>query len=86
MKNEPISLPSPLTLFGRRLAEMRKAQGISQEQLALTSGIARSYVSGVERGKRNISLLNIVLLAETLNIQPAELLKFTAPATPSDLD
>lgn len=78
MKNHPTPLPSvsPLVQFGQRLAELRKVQGISQEQLALMSGIARSYVSGVERGKRNISLLNIVLLAETLKVQPAELLNF----------
>lgn len=45
------------------------------------SGIARSYVSGVERGKRNISLLNIVLLAQTLKVEPAELMSFTATIT-----
>ncbi|MER1969152.1 helix-turn-helix transcriptional regulator [Castellaniella sp. GW247-6E4] len=77
MKNEPTPSLSPLTLFGQRLAQLRKEQGISQEQLALMSGIARSYVSGVERGKRNISLLNIVLLAQTLKVEPAELLSFT---------
>ncbi len=73
---------STLVLFGRRLAELRKMQGISQEQLALMSGVARSYVSGVERGKRNISLLNIVRLAETLGVGPEELLKF--PLTSRD--
>ncbi|HAV6242973.1 TPA: XRE family transcriptional regulator, partial [Acinetobacter baumannii] len=45
--------------FGIRLAELRKKNGISQEKLALESGLARSYLSGVERGQRNISLLNI---------------------------
>lgn len=81
MKNEPTLPQSPLTLFGQRLAQLRKAQGISQEQLALMSGIARSYVSGVERGKRNISLQNIVLLAQTLKIEPAELLRFSTTIT-----
>ena len=44
-----------LKLFGQRLAAVRKERGWSQEQLALESGVARSYLSGVERGQRNIS-------------------------------
>jgi transcriptional regulator with XRE-family HTH domain len=63
--------------FGKRLAQLRKEKkSWSQEQLALESGLARSYVSGVERGIRNISLKNICKLAETLEISPAELLIF----------
>jgi len=72
--NATTSMP-PLVIFGRRLAELRKAQGMSQEQLALVSGIARSYVSGVERGQRNISLLNILRLAQALNVSPSMLLE-----------
>ena len=62
-------------LFGKRLAQLRKQLGFSQEALALESGIARSYLSGVERGQRNISLVNICRLAETLKVQPATLLE-----------
>ncbi|OTU12605.1 helix-turn-helix domain-containing protein [Acinetobacter baumannii] len=54
--------------FGIRLAELRKKNGISQEKLALESGLARSYLSGVERGQRNTSLLNIYKIADTLDI------------------
>lgn len=67
---------STLILFGERLATVRKELGWSQEKLALESGVARSYLSGVERGKRNIALLNIVRLAETLEIPPTELMSF----------
>lgn len=70
--------PDPKTLFGNRLVELRKARGWSQEQLALESGLARSYVGGVERGQRNISLLNICRLADSLSLSPAELLVFEA--------
>lgn len=66
----------PKLLFGRRLAELRRAKGGSQEKLALESGLARSYLGGVERGKRNIALLNICRLAETLGVSIAELMKF----------
>lgn len=64
-----------LALFGLRLAEVRRAKGLSQERLALESGIARSYLGGVERGQRNIALLNIHRLAEALGVPPAYLLE-----------
>ena len=63
-------------LFGRRLRHLRKAKGWSQETLALESDIARSYVGAVERGQRNIALLNICRLAETLGVSPAKLMTF----------
>lgn len=70
--------------FGKRLAALRKARGWSQEALALESGIARSYLGGVERGQRNIALVNICRLAEALNLKPSVLLDFedTAPVPP----
>lgn len=66
----------PKVLFGRRLAKLRKAKGWSQEKLALESGVARSYLGGVERGQRNIALVNICKLAETMGLPPAELMRF----------
>lgn len=72
----------PLELFGKRLVELRKANGWSQEKLALESGLARSYVGGIERGQRNIALYNICVLAETLGVNPSEMLAFaSAPKT-----
>lgn len=65
----------PRVLFGLRLTEIRKAKGLSQERLALESGLARSYLGGVERGQRNIALLNICRLADTLEVTPAALLE-----------
>lgn len=67
-------------LFGKRLAALRKTLGWSQERLALESGLARSYLGGVERGQRNLSLVNICRLAETLNVPPQALLQFEQPA------
>jgi transcriptional regulator with XRE-family HTH domain len=66
----------PKVQFGLRLSELRKRKGWSQEKLALESGIARSYLGGVERGQRHIALLNIVKLAGTLEVSPAALLEF----------
>ena len=64
-----------LQKLGRRLAEIRKERGWSQEKLALESGLARSYLGGVERGKRNIAVLNILKLARTLGCDAGELLR-----------
>lgn len=66
----------PKLLFGQRLALLRKEKGWSQEQLALRSGLARSYLGGVERGQRNIALENIVKLARTLEVSPSVLMDF----------
>lgn len=71
----------PKLLFGQRITSLRKERGWSQEQLALRSGLARSYLGGVERGQRNIALENIVRLARTLEVRPSVLLDF-----PTDSD
>ena len=66
----------PRSQFGLQLAKLRRLQGLSQEALALESGLSRSCLGGVERGKRNIALLNICRLAEALDVLPSELLRF----------
>ncbi len=72
----------PLELFGQHLVELRKAKGWSQERLALESGLARSYIGGIERGQRNLALINICILADTLGVHPSEMLSFF-PSTPA---
>jgi transcriptional regulator with XRE-family HTH domain len=59
--------------FGERVRELRKQKGLSQEALALSCELDRSYIGGVERGERNISLLNIQKIADALGISPREL-------------
>lgn len=70
----------PRKRFGAHLAAVRRKRGLSQERLALESGLARSYLSGVERGLRNIALVNICILAQALDMQPSELLDFRTGA------
>jgi transcriptional regulator with XRE-family HTH domain len=60
--------------FGERLRGIRRKKGISQEALAHLSGLHRTYVSGVERGERNISLLNIERLAVALGVSMSDLM------------
>jgi len=60
--------------FGVQLREIRRKKGISQERLADLAGLHRTYVSGVERGERNISLLNIERLAIALDVAMSDLM------------
>jgi transcriptional regulator with XRE-family HTH domain len=59
--------------FGDAIRAIRKEQGISQEAFALKCGLDRSYFGAVERGERNVSLTNILRIAEALEIRPAAL-------------
>lgn len=59
--------------FGKRLRELRKAQGYSQEGFALTVELDRTYIGGIERGERNPGLKTILRIAETLNVPPSDL-------------
>ncbi|MGH9865104.1 MAG: helix-turn-helix domain-containing protein [Candidatus Acidiferrales bacterium] len=59
--------------FGARVREIRKQKGFSQETLALVCELDRTYVGGVERGERNISLVNIHKIATALGVPVAEL-------------
>lgn len=67
----PDEVEDPRARFGRRLRDFRAERGLSQEELAHLSGLNRSYVGGVERGERNVSLLNIYRLATALHVEPA---------------
>jgi transcriptional regulator with XRE-family HTH domain len=67
-------LSDVLIQFGARLRTTRQKEGISQERLAELAGLHRTYVSSVERGKRNISLLNIERLATALGVAMSDLM------------
>jgi transcriptional regulator with XRE-family HTH domain len=60
--------------LGARIRKRREKLGLSQEALADHAGLHRTYVGGVERGERNISLINILRLAAALNEDPGKLL------------
>lgn len=61
-------------LVGKNLRHLRQAKGWSQEDLALTAGVDRTYVSGVERGVRNPTVLVLSQLAGALQVEAAVLL------------
>jgi transcriptional regulator with XRE-family HTH domain len=63
-----------LQKFGQHLRSLRLARQVSQEQLAADAGLHRTYVSSVERGERNVSLVNIERLARALEVPLPEML------------
>ena len=62
--------------FGLRLRELRKARNISQEELMAATGIHRTYLSEVERGIRNISIVNVEKIARALHVDAMEMFDF----------
>lgn len=62
--------------FGEKVRELRRARGLSQEELAFRAGIHRNYLGGIERGERNPALDNISAIAKALGVDPSELLRF----------
>jgi transcriptional regulator with XRE-family HTH domain len=61
-------LQDVLLRFGQRVRELRRLTGLSQEELAALCGLDRTYVSSLERGKRNVGLRNIAALASALGV------------------
>lgn len=61
-------------IVGANIRRLRKAKGLTQEQLAHEAGMAMRYVAGVERGQENTSLRFMVKIAEALGAEPASLL------------
>jgi transcriptional regulator with XRE-family HTH domain len=64
-----------LKRVGARIRKVRLDKGFSQESLALAAGLDRSYIGGVERGERNISVVNLVRLAKALAVPASNLLE-----------
>ncbi len=61
-------------ILGANIRRLRKAKGLTQEQLAHEAGMAMRYVAGVERGEENPSLRFLVKIAKALDAEPAALL------------
>jgi transcriptional regulator with XRE-family HTH domain len=60
--------------FGDKVRSERAKAGLSQEQLAFKTGLDRTYISGIERGRRNPSLKNIGKLARAFRKSPRDLM------------
>lgn len=61
-------------LVGQNFARLRKQKGLTQEQVAEQSGISQQYISGLESGRRNPTVITLHHLAEALSVTPADLI------------
>ena len=66
---------TPQQTLGAMVRELRAQLGVSQEVLAENCDLHRTYIGGIERGERNVSLENIVRLATALKVSPSKLLE-----------
>lgn len=78
MKKKEIEL-SLLWQLGRRIAFLRKQRGYTQLTLSIDSGLAMSFISDLERGKRNPSIETLWKIAKTLDVTLEELFKGIVP-------
>jgi transcriptional regulator with XRE-family HTH domain len=62
-----------LLRFGQRVRDLREAKGLSQEAFAEECRLDRTYISGVERGKRNIGIQNVRVIAKALGVSLSNL-------------
>lgn len=62
-----------LIQFGLQVKQLRIERELSQEQLGLLAELDRTYISGIERGVRNVSLANIFRISDALGVAPAAL-------------
>ena len=67
--------PELLVAFGRAVRRLRTARGVSQERLAEDVGIHRTYIGDIERGLRNVGLLNLDRIAHALETDLAGLMR-----------
>jgi transcriptional regulator with XRE-family HTH domain len=65
--------------FGAKVREFRIVLGLSQEAVAARMGVDRAYISQVERGGQNVTLLSLLEIAQALEVRPADLLAEANP-------
>ncbi len=68
---------------GNRIRELRKGQGLTQEELEERADLHNTYIGAIERGERNLSLDSIEKIAKGLNIEVKELFTFPPTTLPS---
>lgn len=69
-----------LKVIGAKIRRLRSQRDFSQDELAARADLHRTYVGGVERGERNVGVLNLIAIARALQVAPSELLSDLTPA------
>lgn len=74
-KPSPVHAGDPvLVALGTAIRRARAGVGLSQEALAVDAGLDRSYMGGLERGSHNLTVMNLVKIADALKVKPSTLL------------
>lgn len=66
-------MSNEIVKFGKKLKEVRLKKNLSQGDIARILGVHRSYISGLERGRRNPSLLTVQKIAKAIGVNPKDL-------------
>jgi len=66
-----------LIKIGKRIREIRKAKGFSQEGFAYEVGLDRTYMGSIERGERNLAAINLIRISKALKVEVGELFPLT---------
>lgn len=69
-------MSDPKKLFGNKVRAARKERGWSQEELADACELDRTYIGGIERGERNVSIMNIAKIAQAPGVKASSLIDF----------
>lgn len=72
MKSTPLDYDYLLSSFGQAVRKLRSDLGHSQEAFANICGIDRAYFGSIERGERNLTLINVFKIIEALGLKPSE--------------
>jgi transcriptional regulator with XRE-family HTH domain len=64
-----------LTRFSNKVKKLRKSKGWTQEELAVRTGLHRTYIGSIERCERNVSLINVEKIADALKVPVETLVK-----------
>lgn len=87
--NDSASMPrslrsKPLLALGRAITAIRQSRGMSQRDFAAAVGYRQSFISKVELGQRRLDVVELVVLARAMGVDPVDLLRAVQEATPSD--
>lgn len=70
-------------IVGQNFARLRREKGLTQEQVEARSGLSQQYLSGLERGQRNPTVVTLLEVAQALGVTPVDLIQPEGDAAPS---
>lgn len=72
-----------LLALGEAIAKIRRSRGMSQRQFATSLGVRQTFISKIELGTRRLDIVELIVLARAMNVDPIELVRAVESATPN---